>query len=330
MAVTGPELDGGPCPTTRHSGTSPSSQHGVVSRRQLVEIGFTPQSLAHAVDAGRLDRLSERVLRSAAAHPTLTNGRWLPRSTSRGAIALRSAAALWRIARLHAPSRGMCSPLAGRIEAARRLGIAHSTVRWGPEDVTSTHGIPVTTPLRTLVDLARGSTRTASRRRATECSTPGCSDSNTSTRSARPARPEPAPGGDRELRRLIELRPPGYRPAESNLERRFETILADAGDAPFERQVDLGDDDGWIGRVDFVDRNAKDRRRDPERPLPLGPPRPGAGRTADRQAPRGGLARHRDLRARDLAPQGPRAGEGSDARVAPATVAHLVRHDLIT
>ena len=57
-------------------------------------------------------------------------------------------------------------------------------------------------------------------------------------------------------------------------------ILDRAGDAPFERQVDVGDEDGWIGRVDFADRRLKvvveiqsdrfhsslsDRRRDAER-----------------------------------------------------------------
>ena len=48
------------------------------------------------------------------------------------------------------------------------------------------------------------------------------------------------------MRELIGQRPPGYRPAESNLERRFEKILADAGETPFERQVDLGDDPAHV------------------------------------------------------------------------------------
>ena len=52
---------------------------------------------------------------------------------------------------------------------------------------------------------------------------------------------------------LLLKRPVGYRPPESGLEARFMQILADAGEPPLERQVDLGGHD-WIGRVDFLDR----------------------------------------------------------------------------
>ena len=232
-------------------------QHGVISRRQLSEIGFTPQSLAHAVETGRLDRLSERVLRVRGSAPTLHQRAMAAAlDVPSGAIALQSAAALWRIpGYAHEPWHVLASRRPHR--GGTRLGIAHSTIRWGPEDVTTTHGIPVTTPLRTLVDLAP---RIHPERLSQTC------DRMLDTRLLRlehlqalgATLPERSrAGGVAELRRLIAVRPPGHRPAQSNLERRFETILQDAGDAPFERQVDLGDDDGWIGRVDFVDRNAK-------------------------------------------------------------------------
>lgn len=61
----------------------------------------------------------------------------------------------------------------------------------------------------------------------------------------------------RRLRALALARPVGYRPAGSNLERRFEWIIERAGDPSFERQVDVGDDRGWIGRVDFIDRRLR-------------------------------------------------------------------------
>ena len=88
------------------------------------------------------------------------------------------------------------------------------------------------------------------------------------------------PAGWVVLRRLAAARPEGYQRRGPKLERRFEEILERAGEAPFERQVDLGDDEGWIGRVDFADRRLKvivevqgqtfhtslsDRRRDAER-----------------------------------------------------------------
>ena len=61
--------------------------------------------------------------------------------------------------------------------------------------------------------------------------------------------------GTAALRHLILARPDGYRPADSNLELRFESILEEAGEAPFARQVEVGDEHGLIGRVDFLDRD---------------------------------------------------------------------------
>jgi very-short-patch-repair endonuclease len=40
----------------------------------------------------------------------------------------------------------------------------------------------------------------------------------------------------------------------TGLERRFETILRNAGERPMERQVDLGGH-SWVGRVDYLDRS---------------------------------------------------------------------------
>jgi very-short-patch-repair endonuclease len=229
-------------------------QHGVVSRHQLVEIGFTPQSLAHAVDSGRLDRLSERVLRLRGSASTRHQRAMAAAlDVPGGAIAIRSAAALWgqpgftpepwHVLTGRRPHRG-----------GQRLGIVHSSVRWSVDDVTSLHGIPVTTPLRTLTDLAGRLhpdhlSQVCDRMLSGRLVRLGQLHSLGSALPERSRRPANA-----ALRRLVEARPPGYRPAESNLERRFESIVAAAGEAPFERQVDLGDDDGWIGRVDFVDR----------------------------------------------------------------------------
>ena len=46
----------------------------------------------------------------------------------------------------------------------------------------------------------------------------------------------------------------GYRPPESHLEARVQKIVVDGGLPAPERQVDVGDDDGWIARVDFLFR----------------------------------------------------------------------------
>ena len=54
------------------------------------------------------------------------------------------------------------------------------------------------------------------------------------------------------LRELLKARPPGWIPPASNLEARFATIAREALLGEWRRQVDLGDDEHWCGRVDFM------------------------------------------------------------------------------
>jgi very-short-patch-repair endonuclease len=54
------------------------------------------------------------------------------------------------------------------------------------------------------------------------------------------------------LVQVLAMRPPGARPTESYAETRCCQVLRTAGVADFERQVDLVDADGRIGRVDFL------------------------------------------------------------------------------
>ncbi len=229
-------------------------QHGVVSRRQLADLGFSRQAVAHAVATGKLERLTPRVLRLCGSAPTREQ-----RASAAcldvpgGALALHTAAGLWRVPGFavepfhvvtdRAPHRG-----------GSRLALAHSTTTWSAEDVVLLDGLPITTPLRTLRDLAG---RIPNDRLSSTC------DRLLQTRLLHLA-PLHALGAalpefgrsakTRALRELVTARPPGYRPPESNLERRFESILDRAGDEAFDRQVDLGDGTGWIGRVDFLDR----------------------------------------------------------------------------
>ncbi len=59
------------------------------------------------------------------------------------------------------------------------------------------------------------------------------------------------------FRTLLEERPEEYVAPESELEARFIELTRRHGLREPERQVDLGDADGWIGRVDFLFRGAR-------------------------------------------------------------------------
>lgn len=61
--------------------------------------------------------------------------------------------------------------------------------------------------------------------------------------------------GSTLLRELDAARGPAYLPPASGLEGRFEEILARHGEAPMDRQVNLGSQEEWCGRVDFKDRH---------------------------------------------------------------------------
>ena len=63
--------------------------------------------------------------------------------------------------------------------------------------------------------------------------------------------------GTRALRAVMAERPDGYVPTASDLEARFVELLNDSGIAAPDRQVNLGGSLAWIGRVDFLWRDAR-------------------------------------------------------------------------
>jgi hypothetical protein len=230
-----------------------AQQHGLIRVSQLVELGIPSGSLAHAISAGHLERLSPRVLRIAGSAPT-DDQRAMAAALDvpGGAVAGHSAAALWQLPGFELePVHVLADRTPHR--GGRHLGIVHTSVHFPPAETLEVRGIPVTSPLRTLCDLAG---RLHWDRLDLTC------ERMLSKRLLRVSQLHahvaglPRRGGARGTaasRRLALERGPNHRPVESGLEHRFASILRDAGEAPFERQVDLGDDDGWIGRVDFVD-----------------------------------------------------------------------------
>jgi hypothetical protein len=131
------------------------AQHGVVGRRQLLSLGFSVAAVDHRVRAARLRRVHQGVY--AAGHRVLTvEGRWMAAVLAAGELAVlshHSAAAAWDLRRVGAGATHVTVPgWAGR---ARRSGLrVHRSITLEPHETTRHRGIPITNPVRTLVDLA--------------------------------------------------------------------------------------------------------------------------------------------------------------------------------
>src|SRR5262245_44204599 len=134
------------------------NQHGVLSRAQLRELGFTVKAINHRISKGRLHPIWRGVY--AVGRPQVTQrGRWMAAVLACGPHAVLShlsAAALWRI-RVHR-SQGGTPVVDVSVPRYRRRQLKdvrlHRCSFRSPRDVTRRDGIPVTSPARTLIDLA--------------------------------------------------------------------------------------------------------------------------------------------------------------------------------
>jgi hypothetical protein len=127
-------------------------QHGIVARGQLTDLGLGRGAIEHRVRCGRLHPLHRGVY--AVGHRALRREAWwLATVLAAGpgaALSYRSAAELWGM-RYGSRARVEVSVPRHRRSTAR---IEVHVVEMQPDEVTVHDGIPVTTPARTLLDLA--------------------------------------------------------------------------------------------------------------------------------------------------------------------------------
>lgn len=130
------------------------AQHGVVTRHQLRELGYGRHAIDHRIKRGLLYSVQRGIY--AVGRPTLTqHGRWLAAVLACGdgaVLSHSSAAALWRIGY---EGRGEVEVSLSSPSRRRRPGIRiHRRPSLAQSDTTTRRNIPVTTPVRTLIDLA--------------------------------------------------------------------------------------------------------------------------------------------------------------------------------
>lgn len=127
-------------------------QHGVVSRTQLLAAGVSRRQIQRRLHDARLHRIHRGVY--AAGHDALAQeGIWMAAVLAGGegtALSHWSTASLCRMRPGRGPRSHVTSPRNRRNSAATVFH--HGTLP--PDEVTVVQGTPVTTPARTLLDLA--------------------------------------------------------------------------------------------------------------------------------------------------------------------------------
>jgi very-short-patch-repair endonuclease len=128
-------------------------RHGVLTRKDLIALGFSPSAIRHRLATGRLHRIREGVY--AVGRSELTReGDWMAAVLACGPDAVLShgsASALWGIGPewrlIEVTVRRRSWPKQGRVKVRSRPSLSAA-------DVMIRRGIPVTVPARTVLDQA--------------------------------------------------------------------------------------------------------------------------------------------------------------------------------
>lgn len=242
------------------------TQHGVFTSDQVP--GLTKHLARHRVATGRWRRLAVGVYAVDGTPATWEQELWraLLIAGAGSVVGRRSAARLHRLPGTSHDHIDIAQPEAtvpmGKPSSSRRSSLLP------PHHVTSVDGFPVTTIERTIFDLA-GLTSPQRRRRGWVHLRPErverlfddaivrdrltvVSMSKVLTDLAGRGRP-----GTRLMRQLIEERTDGYIATESELEDLFAAFVQRHQLPQPRKQVALGDDADFIGRVDFLFAEAK-------------------------------------------------------------------------
>jgi very-short-patch-repair endonuclease len=227
------------------------TQHGVVVRRQLLALGFSRRQITGGLQRGRLHELSLGVY-VVGVRRISRRGRWMAAVLAAGDDGLlshRSSGRLWRLLPPADEWIDVTSP-PGRV--VRREGIvAHESVV-APDERVVVDRIPVTSPFRTVFDLAAVLDRRGLERAWHEAEVRGLRD-----RVSLPMLLERYPGrrGARNLRALLEApEPVGF--TRNDFEEAFVALV----DARSIRRPRMNADLAMRGRFFQVDALWEDER----------------------------------------------------------------------
>jgi hypothetical protein len=135
----------------RDLGALARRQHGLVTRPQALRLGFTRHAIAHRIDRGLWHRVDRGVYAVAGAPMTWEQSMLVPVLASGGLAGVRAGARLWSVDGFRQPKPELIVPVGC---GYRREGvIVHESVDFDLAEPCERHGIPVTSPVRTVIDL---------------------------------------------------------------------------------------------------------------------------------------------------------------------------------
>src|SRR5687767_7513068 len=141
-------------PITRHESVwgLVRAQFGVISHRQLLALGYSPEAIRHRVHTGRLHRLFRGVY-AVGRNEVTQKGLWMAAVLACGGgtvLSHESAAQLYEIWKADGGRIHVTTSRRGGSHA----GIAIHRTKLRPEDIGTYADLPITSPGRTLTDLA--------------------------------------------------------------------------------------------------------------------------------------------------------------------------------
>jgi len=228
-----------------------AAQYGVFTRAQAAAHGVTRSALRNRLATGSWERVSSTVFRVAGTPPSPEQQAMTAAlDVAGGVVSHESSAAIWQLPGFRLTPIHVVRELTPT-QTPSALSTVHSSTHLPPGHRCVQYGIPVTTPARTLFDLAS---------RVHPLGLPRLVDAAWSMRlvtgralhAALEDHAERGRPGIQLMREILTDRPADHRPPDSNLEARFQEIAHSIGLTSLRRQVDLGGD-VWVGRVDFVD-----------------------------------------------------------------------------
>lgn len=227
-------------------------QHGVIGDRQAEAAGTDFRRIARRLGSGALELVGNRAYVMAGA-PMSDKARAMAAVLDvRGDSYLShsSAAWLWGIPGFDVDP----IHVARRFEGTRRssdMARIHNLRGVPDTHLGEVDGIPVASPVLTCFQVAAMGNFWRTERAVDNVLAMGIARA-AAFHHLLSALAQRGRNGIRIMRTITAARPPGYRPPESGNERRFQWICQ-RHDIPVERQVNIGNEDQFVTRVDFRD-----------------------------------------------------------------------------